>query len=132
MSLQGSEIVAIVSVITACASAVVPSVISAITSRKKRSYDFYLVHRAEAIEKFLSVAATCVYQQFREKPGDLLTAFGDVSFYIDQPTRELMISYCDLVNHESYDRDDMFLKRKNLFDQIVTALQSQPPRRLHP
>ncbi len=127
---SSSDIVVMLSLVTTCATVIIPPIVTAHVAKADRQHVFKKLHKAEAVEAFLEIAGVCVFMPYEPNPGKMLAAFGDASFYVDKQTRELMFQYCDLLNAspDAKSPADAQSKRKELFDQIVVSLQKNPPR----
>lgn len=91
--------------------------------QKRQKFDFETARRAQCIESFLAVAANSLYLgvQFQDMQ-NLWNAYGQVSFYVNEKTRAIMREFCQLATK------DQQKAKIDLYNQIVQALQSEPPR----
>lgn len=129
--MDSNLIVAIVSCCTGLAAALSPILSSLIARRQSeidRAFDFTIRRKAEAKERFLSAAANCLrYGAGGTDTSELLDAYGNVSFYVSENIRKLMFDLC----HEASELHPNVPYMLQQYEEIVVALQAEPPRKLH-
>lgn len=124
------QVIQLVSTILPHIVAIVAVIVPALQARANRQrekdlqqFNFETVRQAQCKEAFLAAAANSLYLgvQFQDMQ-DLWNAYGQVSFYVKEETRNLMFEFCQLATK------DKQKEKLNLYSQIVKAMQPEPPR----
>lgn len=125
--MDSNQIVAVVSCLTGLAAALSPVLSALIAHRqavKDREFEFTTRREAETKEQFLSAAANYLHAGAGGADySRLLDAYGNVSFYVSENTRQLMYQLC---KDEASDKN--LQQKRQQYEQIVQALQKEPPR----
>ena len=101
------------------------------TEQKKRTQSFYLSHRAEVIEKYISAAGACFKNNTPENRAHFGSAMGEIYLYVREdlwPTLDSIASCISIDNSTNLDGLLKFLCKELSRDNVRAEHEDHPHR----